>query len=882
MKNYAKGGLTRLIGKVFFLGCVLLSGGCAQLINSPPDPAEPGDGRVLIFIGAGPERTAFPRLDQLSKIVLSFKRQGGTDTMPPVELGLGETVVVLNPGTWELTASAYNKANPPVVAASAANTLTRNGELITGNTYFALAPAGTGQGTLSYKITPPGGVVLDPARSRIQIEKDGEALETLPISGALTGTASLASGSYTVNIVLDDNSSANSAAFQEAALILPGLTTEIVFAPQAGDFLNPELRAVLSNVDNVKFGRTQNNSSRTVIGESGGGELNKTQALSVPHGMETAHFTLTGLRNLAMTIGGANAGSVRYATSGTVDGYAAKPAEAVFTVDIPSDLADAGGAWDFTLALGEPGKTPVVYTVSINLPFLERLGVVWPSKWVYRVGEAFDPAGLELFGFYTDGTRTPISGGYALEGFDTSTVGERNVRITKYGITGYEIQDKSTYKLSDKDSFLLTVVSGARLVFDPELEAEHNALIGNSQVNLKPPPTGYTVSPGRTVVLAPIKFLIPDNAVYEWKVDNAAQVSATTEYLSFAYNAFGPGSHTVTVTAKVNGSPVAAATTTVSCVSGAVKRPTEEASNAAAEKLFSVVAPGQFGSGSARLGNYHGFGGFGGYAVFKFDHSVPKDGVDGKELKIGGNTGVWTEPGAVWVSMDENNNGEPDDTWYELKGSHTLNTPNTLRRYAVTFRNDYTWTDNLGGGGTYPRLQGYAAYSDHLGQGFLTLVGTRLHDSLVGKVGVWGYADVWDDQTNSLSNAIQVDGTPVDLPFVDFVKIVTAVHYADPELGERSTEAGTPKDMKMNDPEMMMEGSNDGAGLYHYYFKNDSGYDLTISFEGEEFTLSKKGIQATEVRKTSSKAVVYIDYRGGNVTLIKQGETALFVNGPEE
>jgi hypothetical protein len=897
MKNYSNGGLTRFIGKVFFLGCALLAG-CAQLINSPSeliDPEELGDGRVVIFIGAGPERTAFPRLDQISKVILSFRRLGGTDVMPPVEAGVGETAIILNPGTWEITASAYNNADPPVVAAGAANTLTRSGESITGSTYFALAPAGTGQGTLRYAITPPEGLALDPARSRIRIEKDGEALGSLnsggfsagvrAISGALTGTVSLDSGSYTVDIFLGDNAGPNAAAFQEAALILPGLETEITFTPRAEDFLDPDLRAVLSNVSTVQFGRTKNNSSRTVIGESGGGELNKTQALSVPHATETVYFTLTKLQGHAITIGGANAGSVRYATGGTIDGYVAKNTETVFTVEIPPDLADYGGTWDFTLALGETGKTPVVYTVTINLPFLTQLGVVWPSKWVYRVGEEFDPAGMELFGFYTDGTKAaPVSGGYTLEGFDTATVGERNVRIKKHGITGYEIQDKYNYNLLlDKDHFLLTVVSAARLVFDPELEGEHGAVKGKSTTNLEPPPSGYTVSPGRTLVLAPIKFLVPDNAVYEWKVDNAVQ-AATTEYLSFAYNAFGSGTHTVTVTAKVNGSPVASAITTVNCVSGAVQRPLEEASEAAAEKLFSVVAPGQFGTGSGRLGNYHGFGGYGGYAVFKFDHSVPKDGVDGKEIKIGGNTGVWTEPGAVWVSMDENNTGEPDDTWYELKGSHTF-AANTLRRYAVTFRNDYTWTDNMGGGGTYPKLQGYAAYTDYLNQGYVTLVGTRLHDSLVGQPGVWGYADVWDDQTNSISNAVQVDGAPADLPFVDFVKIVTAIHYADPTFGERSTEAGTPKDMKMNDPEMMMEGAgNPDGNQFTYDFKNESGYDLIITFEGEEFSLPKKGTQTTEVRKTSTKAVVYIDYRGGNVTLIKggKGEIALFVNGPEE
>jgi hypothetical protein len=562
-------------------------------------------------------------------------------------------------------------------------------------------------------------------------------------------------------------------------------------------------------------------------------------------------FTLTGLGNQTISIAGANALSVAYTVSGTVDGYAAKKTDAVFTVTIPYDVADYGGTWDFTLALGDTGKTPIVYAVTIHIPFLTILVVEsWPSKWVYMVGEEFDPAGLQLAGIYTDGSTAPLSGGYRLEGFDTSSTGKKNVRIEKYGIPGY---------IYGKDSFAITVVSAGRLVFDPELEAGHNAVKGPNPVPIGAPPTGYTVGPGRTLVVAPIKFLIPDNAEYEWKVNGVVQ-SSTTEYLSFAYDSFGPGDHTVTVTAKVNGSSLAAGTTTVSCVAGAVVRPWEDASSVSAEKLFSVVAPGQFGSTSARLGSYHGFGGYGGYAVFKFDHSVPKKGSNGKEIRVGGNTGPWTEPGAVWVSMDDNNNGSPDDTWYELAGTHTF-AFNTLRRYAVTFYSDHTWIDNLGGGGFYPQRQGYAAYTAYGGPE-LTLVGTRLHDSLIGKAGVQGYADAYDDQHNSFSNAVQVDGSPVDLPFVDFVKVVTAVHFADESLGERSPEIGTPKDMSRGDPAMALLGAHSGAN-FQYTFWNDSSYDLIISFDGGEFDLPKKGVSFTEVKKTSSSADVYLTTGAG-------------------
>jgi hypothetical protein len=431
------------------------------------------------------------------------------------------------------------------------------------------------------------------------------------------------------------------------------------------------------------------------------------------------------------------------------------------------------------------------------------------------------------------------------------------------------------------DHFPVTVVSARRLAFEPDVEADHRGKIpgGILQTYVTPPPSGYTVSPGRTVILAPFKWYIPDSATYEWSVDGAPQGS-TTEYLSFAYNAFGAGNHTVTVTAKINGSPVASATTTVSCVAGAAQRQPGSGSNPVSEKLFSVVAPGQFGDGSGRLGSWNGFGGFGGYAVFKFDHSVPKNGLDAKEIKVGGNTGPWTEPGAIWLSMDENRDGEPNDTWYEAQGSHTF-ADDTVRRYAVTFRDDYTWTDNLGGGGTYPTLQGYSGTGPEL-----TFTGTRLDKRLVGMSGVWGYADVYDDQKVSISNAIQVDGTPADLPFVDFVKIVTAVHHGYDDLGEISTEAGTPMDVNIGDPEMLMLGKYLGENEYNYVFVNESGYGLAIVFETSEISLpSKEGGTPTTRYTITPSASVYIDFRGGNVALEfrdNDRHTAYFVDGPAE
>jgi hypothetical protein len=305
---------------------------------------------------------------------------------------------------------------------------------------------------------------------------------------------------------------------------------------------------------------------------------------------------------------------------------------------------------------------------------------------------------------------------------------------------------------------------------------------------------------------------------------------------------------------------------------GAPKRGKTPESVAAAEKLYSVVAPGQFGATA------DGFGGFGGYAVYKFDHSVEKKGDNRGEIKIGGNAfPTWNEPGAIWVSQDDNNDSLPNDTWYELKGSHTL-AADTVRRYALSFRKDYTWVDSIADIGTYPAIQRWPTEAP-TGMTELTLVGTRLNKSTVyidNSADIWGYADVIDDGRVSLSNAIQADGTSIDLPFIDFLKIVTAVHDADTTFGERSTEPGTPTDRSMGDPNMLISGTSIGGGRYQYSFTNNSGYDLIISFDETEFSLNKNGGTAV---KNSTHASEYIDFYGGNASMTRSPGQVTFTDG---
>ncbi len=89
-------------------------------------------------------------------------------------------------------------------------------------------------------------------------------------------------------------------------------------------------------------------------------------------------------------------------------------------------------------------------------------------------------------------------------------------------------------------------------------------------------------------------------------------------------------------------------------------------------------------------------GGFGGYIVLEFGKPIVNDPHNpyGVDFIVNGNSftgnekGVWTEPGAVMVMKDENHNGLPDDTWYELAGSdYYLST--TKKNVTMTYYNPY-------------------------------------------------------------------------------------------------------------------------------------------------------------------------------------------------
>ena len=218
--------------------------------------------------------------------------------------------------------------------------------------------------------------------------------------------------------------------------------------------------------------------------------------------------------------------------------------------------------------------------------------------------------------------------------------------------------------------------------------------------------------------------------------------------------------------------------------------------------------------------NFVSLGAFGGYIVVGFDHSVLNRGD--YEIGVFGNAfisqnGSSNEPGILYVMKDENGNGLPDDTWFELKGSDTF-AEGTVPDYKVTYYRPseegqpVPWTDNLGNSGEISYLGTFhkqpTYYPAWVDTDSYTLSGTCLKAKTVRNPETgnwenppfeWGYADNMGEDNIEfkgikncnrfrISEAIDKDGSPKELDFIDFVKVQTGVCASSGWLGEVSTE----------------------------------------------------------------------------------------------
>lgn len=388
---------------------------------------------------------------------------------------------------------------------------------------------------------------------------------------------------------------------------------------------------------------------------------------------------------------------------------------------------------------------------------------------------------------------------------------------------------------SDSRSFRITVVEKLPV----ELSFPPQSYLQKSTVR-------YTF-PGRPVYLSPVTG---ENgpSEYAWSVDGEAAGDGSK---CFVFTPEKPGKYNIAVTA--DGSVTASVE--VVCVDATEDsryRAASAASSANCVKVFEwIPAPGQFineRSSGGMTGNettpalaaewaekrigkdgFVSLGGFGGYIIVGFDHSIPS-GESGYDFTVSSNSflnsatgdGGSNEPGIIYVMQDVNGNGLPDDEWYELRGSET-GKAGTLQDYAVTYTRpaasgmDIPWRDNRGASGSIDYLKSFHSqdsyYPAWVDAASYTLYGTRLESRTEQVPGTglwnnpafdWGYADnhgsdliqsatgADGSESNSngflIRNAMYRDMSSVRLKYIDFIKIQTGVNSKAGILGEVSTE----------------------------------------------------------------------------------------------
>lgn len=259
-----------------------------------------------------------------------------------------------------------------------------------------------------------------------------------------------------------------------------------------------------------------------------------------------------------------------------------------------------------------------------------------------------------------------------------------------------------------------------------------------------------------------------------------------------------------------------------------------QALEAAAAQL--VGSPG-YGDESGMVS----LGGFGGYVVFAFDHSV--ENITGEyDFKVFGNafggTGNSSEPGIVCVSVDANRNGIADDEWYELAGS-AFGASDTRRNLIITYTRPANDGDNIpwrcsdGTAGEIEFLADQHPYAisywpQWVDEKEITFAGTCVANNAKDESGkgeywdftplAWGYVDnlpdmVWEldpatEQYVMLPNpdnpgfkidwAVDSEGKPVELARIDFVKVYTGINQQCGWLGETSTEVTGAQDLHVS------------------------------------------------------------------------------------
>jgi len=305
----------------------------------------------------------------------------------------------------------------------------------------------------------------------------------------------------------------------------------------------------------------------------------------------------------------------------------------------------------------------------------------------------------------------------------------------------------------------------------------------------------------------------------------------------------------------------------------------EEGSPFAVRVLVFAPAPGQFvnhpdfnvperalgpplGGGTSAPNNTSvvSLGGFGGYIVLGYDHTVVDDplnpfGMDaiifGNAYWVGGNPNRhWAECAMIEISLDENENGLADDPWYLIPGTHIIDPPSqfVIVQWDDDIKDGYYPPDDeswipAGNSGTW-QTEAFALPTAVFGAAVVTNPTAKGNSE-----GIYGYGDysptlvlgdldgddIVDDTTitpqqfyttpddplavgmtvgsgggDAFDIAWAIDpitGDAAELYGFDFIRLTSAVDSVSPILGEKSAEIDAVADVA---PDPFGDADDDG------------------------------------------------------------------------
>jgi len=344
-------------------------------------------------------------------------------------------------------------------------------------------------------------------------------------------------------------------------------------------------------------------------------------------------------------------------------------------------------------------------------------------------------------------------------------------------------------------------------------------------ISITTPAEGFKVEVGKSLSLNPT-VLNGDKSSYTWEI-NGAVVSSSQSY-TFTPSKVGSYSIQLKVSNEVGSDNKTMMITVFSNLSPYIT------------KVFDYqYGPGQHASlipadwkGTDFVGEpwtgtkkYTSLGGWGGYIVAGFDHTV-KNG-DGADFAVFTQPGAGSEPGVVFVMNDANNDGIPNDgEWAEIKGSE-YNNPETIHDYKVTYykpagSGNVTWKDNKGGSGELVPVFESASWwwSGYGNKTEVAFDGVKLPNAYTNistqtdsqnwavRTGMftYGYAECYNnlDYNNSLkanlfdiSNAVDKSGNKFNLTGISFIKVQSGVFQIAGWLNEVSTEVSGAVDLSL-------------------------------------------------------------------------------------